>query len=84
MFTRDSILWNVLFSLGGLLTVALAPVTDPASYGLTIVQLNWLKLIGGALLAAGKLGNSPLQSKQEARAEDRLEARQDAQDAGRR
>lgn len=81
LFTRDSPLWNILFAIGGVLTVALAPVTNPGDYGLTIVQLNWIRLIASALIATGKLGNSPLASKEEARTLERKEAREDAKDA---
>jgi hypothetical protein len=80
MMTRDSPLWNILMVVGMTIGGALIASNNPADYGMGPVTFKWVQLLALGLTAVGKLGNSPLQSKQEARAEDRLEARQDARD----
>jgi hypothetical protein len=81
MFTRDSQLWNILLAIGGSVSAWALGISDPTEWGLTLVQLKWIQAGATILVGLGKLGNSPLQSKSEARAEDRIEAREDAQDA---
>lgn len=57
--TRDSYLWNVLFVIG--LTMAGGLLAgSPADYGLSPVTFKWLQLLAMGLVAAGKLGTSPL------------------------
>lgn len=60
MFTRDNPLWNWLMGIGALLLPATLLISNPADYGLTPVQLKWLQLLAGALLASGKNGTSKL------------------------
>lgn len=59
MPTRDSWLWTVLFAAG--LTMAVGLTAGKAEdYGLGPVAFKWLQLAATGLVAAGKLGNSPL------------------------
>lgn len=60
MFTRDSQLWNVLMTVGGIVSVVSITITNPAEYGLSPVMLKWIQLAGVAFTAAGKFGTSPL------------------------
>lgn len=57
--TRDSVLWNVLFTIGLAMAGALI-AGNAVDYGLTSVQFKWLQLLATGLVAAGKLGTSPL------------------------
>jgi hypothetical protein len=59
MFTRDSNVWNVLFTIGGAAAAGLA-LGNPTEYGLSPVAFKWLQLVATVFVAAGKLGNSPL------------------------
>jgi hypothetical protein len=65
MLTRDSQLWNVLFAIGLAMATVLIAENDPTSYGLSPVQFRWLQLVAVGLVAAGKLGTSPLPHSEE-------------------
>jgi len=57
--TRDNRIWTVLFTIGLAMAAGLM-AGSPEDYGLTAVQFKWLQLVATGLVAAGKLGNSPL------------------------
>lgn len=59
MLTRDNRLWTVLFTVG-LAAAAGLIAGSPDDYGLSPVAFKWLQLLATGLVAAGKLGNSPL------------------------
>ena len=80
MFTRDSPVWNVLMVIGLTMAGGLLAGT-PDDYGVGPITFKWLQLLSTGFIAAGKLGNSPLQGRGEKRAAERKEAREDARDA---
>jgi hypothetical protein len=59
IFTRDSNIWTILFVMG--LTMAAGLIAGkPEDYGMTPVTFKWLQLLATGMVAAGKLGSSPL------------------------
>lgn len=78
--TRDSRLWNILMVIGLTMAAGLIAGT-PDDYGVGPITFKWLQLLSTGMIAAGKLGNSPLQGATEKRATERKEAREDAKDA---
>lgn len=59
MVTRDNRIWTVLYVVG--LTAAAGLIAgSPEQYGMGPIAFKWLQLLATGLVAAGKMGNSPL------------------------
>ena len=64
MLTRDSHLWNILFIVG--LTMAGGLIAGNAvDYGVSTITFKWLQLLATGFVAAGKMGNSPLNGRED-------------------
>lgn len=51
--SRDSILWSIMFGVGGAIVIGAGLIDNPVDYGMSPIFFKWFKLVAAVIALLG-------------------------------